>query len=66
MDVFSQDVRFLECVIPLHLLFRQHREDLAHQGAPEGQDVLVHLLDQSHPSVPKLNQRNLIRLLFYF
>lgn len=40
-------------LVPWHLLSLQHQEVLAHQEAQEAQDAHVHLLDQSHQSVPK-------------
>lgn len=52
---------FLDHLVPLHLLFLQHQEDLAHQEDQEDQDVHVRLLDQSHQLVPELGKQNLIR-----
>ena len=57
MGDFSQENSNRMVYVPLHLLFLQHQEDLAPQEGQEGQDVHVHLLDQSHQLVPKVDKQ---------
>ena len=66
MGDFSQENSNSMVYAPLHLLFLQHQEDLAPQEGQEGQDVHVHLLDQSHQLVPKADKQTSSDWFFFF